>query len=160
MGTPWERPPYAYDDQLRRVETTVKFRAEHPDARTPEAKFSGDAGYDLYTVGNTLLPPGEIVDVPTGLHLELPPGYWLRLVGRSSTFRRRRLLVIEGVIDNGYRGGLFFGVWNTTGEPVTIGGGERLAQAILSPICHFPWVEVDLLNDSDRGEQGFGSTGS
>src|SRR5688572_30686980 len=125
MVTPWEQSEHQYDTHRRRIPPAIRFQTTHPDAKMPTCQHVGDAGYDFYTVGSTRITPGEWQDVPTGLHLELPAGYWLRLVGRSSTFRRRGLLVIEGVVDNGYRGEIFFGVWNRTGEPVTIEAGER-----------------------------------
>lgn len=149
-----------YDDQLRRVPETIKFRRTHPNAKMPKASFTGDAGFDLYTCEDVVIPAGEWRDLPVGIQIQPPEGYWVRLVGRSSTFRRRGLSVIEGVVDNGYRGDIYFGVWNPHDTPITVVAGERIAQAILHPIIHFPWVEVQQLDESDRQGAGFGSTGS
>lgn len=156
----WEQQPRHFDDQLRRVPPVIKFVRIHPDAIEPKSQYRDDAGYDLFTCSVVEIPPGEWRDVPVGLNLQPPPGYWLRLVGRSSTFRKRGLLVIEGIVDGGYRGDIYFGVWNSTRHTVRIERGERIAQAIFGPILHFPWVEVDELDESDRQGAGFGSTGT
>lgn len=164
--TGWFAPPvheraemYEYDDQLRRIPPVVKFRIVHPGAREPKASFEGDAGFDLFTCENTVIPAGGWCDIPVGIQIQPPEGYWVRLVGRSSTFRRRGLSVIEGVVDNGYRGDIYFGVWNPHKVDVVVNAGERIAQAILHPIIRFPWTEVEKLEESIRQGAGFGSTG-
>lgn len=149
-----------YDDLLRMVPPTIKFVKTLPGAVCPTASYPGDAGYDLYAAQEIHIPVGEWRDVPIGICVEPPEGYWIRIVGRSSTFRRRGLLVIEGVIDNGYRGDIFFGVHNFSGTAVIINPGDRIAQAILHPILRFDWQEVDELTESRRGGAGFGSTGN
>lgn len=131
------------------------------NARVPARKYAGDAGADLYTSEEVTVPPGEFRDVPTGLRLGLPWGYWARITGRSSTLRKRGLLVAEGVIDQGYTGPIYSGVWNLTNEPVTIAVGERVAQLILQPIVGAVYGEADQITSSDgRGSNGFGSSGA
>lgn len=131
-----------------------------PEAILPSRNYSGDAGYDLFVVEDAYIEPGAVVDVPTGIAIELPRGYWARIVGRSSTIRNRGLLVIEGIIDNGYRGHLFFAVHNLQEKPIVIRAGERLSQLIVHKLYAFPVAEVEILNDSDRSGNGFGSTGT
>ena len=118
-----------------------------------------------FLVGATVIEPGGWADIPLGVEVQLPPGWWGQLTGRSSTLRDRRLLVSQGVIDNGYRGALFAGVWNLGTEPARVEVGDRIAQLILLPL----WrpevtadvvVEVDRLGPSSRGRSGFGSTGT
>lgn len=125
----------------------------------PVASFEGDAGYDLFTCEDTVIPAGEWRDIPVGIQIQPPEGYWVRLVGRSSTFRRRGLSIIEGVVDNGYRGDIYFGVWNPHRSEVAVNAGERIAQAIIHRIYRFSWVEVPQLDESIRQGKGFGSTG-
>lgn len=142
----------------------------HPmsdDARMPSRAFTMDAGFDLYASREALIAPGRFVDVHTDIRIAIPPTMWGRIVGRSSTFRKRRLLVLEGVIDAGYRGPIFTGVTNLSDDPVYVEAGERIAQFIphtnvaLETTLH----EVDrrtfesLLHDG-RGEAGFGSSGT
>ena len=140
---------------------TLKVLRLHPNATLPTRGYSDDAGFDLYTSQAMEVDPGKWVDVPCGIAVEAPPGVWFRIIGRSSTFRRRRLLVLEGVIDHGYRGELFVGLTNLGEKPAFIDVGERLAQMI--PHYNFPYVIaefVEELAEHPRGGNGFGSTGT
>lgn len=129
-------------------------------AQVPIRHYHGDAGADLYTSQEVAIPPGEFRDVPTGLRLGLPPGHWARITGRSSTLRKRGLLVAEGVIDNGYTGPIYAGCWNLTDQPVTVAVGERVAQLILFPIVPAEYDEVAEITSADgRSDNGFGSSG-
>ena len=133
----------------------------------PPRAHPGDVGFDLAALAGASVPPGELVDIPTGIRLALPDDTWVLLTSRSSTFRRHRLMVLDGVIDSGYRGELFMSVFNLGHDVVEVQAGQRLAQIIphrnisreyrITPIdpAHF-----DRLPSSDgRGAAGFGSTG-
>lgn len=131
------------------------------EAMMPTRSYEGDAGFDLYVLEETHIEPGEFVDVKSGIRCEFPEGVWGMIVGRSSTLRKRNLLVNTGIIDQGYRGELFSGVKNLGGEAVTLWPGERVAQLIPFPQTS-KWlapIEVETLGMSDRGDAGFGSTG-
>lgn len=130
-----------------------------PDAIVPTTAYPGDAGMDLAVVGRHILEPGEAVDLPTGLRVEIPVGHWARITGRSSTMRRRGLFVNEGIIDNGYRGELFVFVKNMGESMAIVEHGDRLAQLILAPLVNPVVQEVDDLSESIRGDKGFGSSG-
>lgn len=125
----------------------------------PTQGHIGDAGWDLYTSRPIRIEPGSFVDAPCDIRMELPPGYWARITGRSSTIRKFNLMVAEGVIDNGYRGELFTGIWNLGREVAVIPVHSRLAQLILHPLIEATWMEVGALGQSTRGTNGFGSTG-
>lgn len=135
-------------------------------AVAPTRAHPGDAGWDLYVHHpvwpDFVIDPGEFVDIPCGVRAKLPPGTWAMLTGRSSTLRKKGLMVNQGVIDNGYHGELYAGVWNLTQHPVVVERGERLAQLILLPLTHvLPQVVTDLGEPNDaRGTDGFGSTGA
>lgn len=135
---------------------------EGENARLPEQKHRGDAGFDLYTSYSTLIEPGGFANVPTGVSIEMDEYTWGLIMGRSSTLTKRNLLVNTAVIDSGWRGELFAGVKNLGPQPVWVMTGERVAQFIpmggikadgLKPI------QVEKLNDHERGTNGFGSTG-
>lgn len=119
----------------------------------------GDAGLDLFCSESATIEPGRFVDIPLGISVEIPGGYWAMLAGRSSTLRKRGLLVNQGIIDQGYRGPLFAGVWNLTDEPVEVPRGDRVAQLILIPLWTGNPVSVLHLAESSRGMSGFGSSG-
>lgn len=167
---PWE--PHASCDQavewaLERAHSDVKepralrWTPLDDEGRAPSRQYPGDAGFDLVVSESTMIQPGEFVDIPCSIAVEFPEGMWSMLVGRSSTLRKRGLLVNMGIIDAGYRGPLYAGAWNMTDEPVTVRRGERIAQLIPMPLtaAGLEVERVKALSDSDRGDQGFGSTG-
>lgn len=127
----------------------------------PTRAFPDDAGLDIYVSQDMSIPPHGFVDIPSGIAVQLPSNYWGLLTGRSSTLRKRGLLVNQGVIDPGYRGELLAGVWNLTDFTVTVQSGERLAQLILMPNVtpEFELLQVERLDTHDRGTSGFGSSG-
>lgn len=137
------------------------------EGREPTRAHSGDAGFDLYCAGGPygggywFIEPGEFVDIDCGISVELPQGVWAMITGRSSTLRKRRLLVATGIIDQGYRGPLYAGVQNLSSELVKVESGERLAQLIPFPLVAetLKLRRVAELADSDRGDKGFGSSG-
>ena len=158
----WNRPRRNGSDYLLKVALT-----EHPEIPMgcddePEKAYSDDAGYDLITSATTVIPPHTFADVPsTVAGIEPPTGTWGFIVGRSSTLRKRGLLVNNGVIDYGWRGPLFAGVFNLTDKPVIVNRGERLAQYILIPTVRSELVPVgaEHLGYHPRGTNGFGSSG-
>ncbi len=126
----------------------------------PTRAHAGDAGFDLYCAEGATLKPGELGKIPCGLDMQPPDGHWLLLVGRSSTLGRG-LLVHTTVIDGGYRGPMFVTVLNVGHRPAEIEAGERLAQIVpVGLVSSAITVErVDSLDPSERGSDGFGSTG-
>lgn len=130
-------------------------------APLPRRAFDDDAGIDLACALPSILRPGEFRDLETQvLASQLPPGYWGMILGRSSTLRKTGLHVPTAVIDPGWRGPLYVGVWNLTQQDVKVEAGNRLAQLILIPNHPTQVVQVDTVADHPRGEQGFGSSGA
>jgi dUTP pyrophosphatase len=129
-------------------------------ATLPTRGYKTDAGYDLYTCGNYVIGPNEFVDVSCGVSVDLPDGTWGLITGRSSTLRKRGLLVAQGVIDEEYTGELYAGCKNLTDQPVEVKEGERVAQLILH---YAPGQEYTPTwgtpRTKTRGANGFGSTG-
>lgn len=144
-------------------EPMLQVKRLHPQARIPVRAMPGDCGLDLFVDEDTWIQPGQFVDVPAGIAVRLPDGYWGMIVGRSSTLRRRGLMVAHGIIDTGYTGPLFVGVSNLGGEGVLATRGERLAQMILLPnvvaSLGFGIRETEHLGFTYRATDGFGSTG-
>jgi dUTP pyrophosphatase len=136
---------------------------DHPKAKLPDRAHAGDAGLDLYTCESVVIPVGQFRDVPCGIRLQLPVGTWALIKSRSSTLRVRGLLVSEAVIDNGYTGEIYVGVWNLGKVSAVVAEGERVAQLILCdikrvPVLHAPG-EAELVSRDGRAAGGFGSTG-
>jgi deoxyuridine 5'-triphosphate nucleotidohydrolase len=127
----------------------------------PVQSFEGDAGFDLWCSERTEIMYQSFKDVPCGISIQLPLGVWAMITGRSSTVRRRGMLVTQGIIDNGYRGPLYAGVQNLSDGRRVVEEGERIAQLIPFELTarRLRFEYTDELGPSDRGEAGFGSSG-
>ena len=126
----------------------------------------GSAGVDLINNGETVViePDGGTAVLGTGVHVEIPVGYWGLLAARSSLgFKSTTLLTNSiGVIDSTYRGEIKARLINLGTEPVTIERGERFCQLIITNCYLGNWHSVDKLDDLSetvRGQGGFGSSG-
>ena len=145
----------------------IEFMKLRPEAVVPENAYNGDAGLDLIAVEDVIINIGERGDVRTGLAMAMPTGFYGRLVGRSSAIRKKGLLIVEGIIDQGFRGELLCHAWAVGPASVVpfksgvvrIQAGESVAQLIVSPIPNVYVHEVDELPASERGDRGFGSSG-
>ncbi|MBJ7955825.1 dUTP diphosphatase [Bacillus cereus] len=136
------------------------------DVELPKYAREFDAGFDLVAAEDTIIWPGETKVVPTGLCFEIPPGYELQVRPRSGISRNTKLRVILGTVDSGFRGEVGVIVDNTSKPSVfrseaadVIERGTRIAQGVIAPVITAHFVEVDELSESDRGSNGFGSTG-
>ena len=128
-------------------------------AKLPTRTFSGDAGFDLYVFGDHTIPPGGHANIPTGVRVQFAEGWWGRITGRSSTYHKRGLLVIEGVIDQGYTGPLYVCVRNPNLTPVEIANDDRLGQLIPHRTADIV-LEAGKIGLTERGSRGFGSSGA
>jgi len=133
----------------------------HSGNLTPRS-YAGDAGIDLVTSQDTTIKAGTHGFVPTGARIEVPPGTFLWITSRSSTYRNFGLQVLPGIIDEGYTGELLASVVNTTDQDVTVKQGDRVCQVIVMPneTAKYQTVEVEAIRAGDRGDKGFGSTGA
>ncbi|WP_410988794.1 dUTP diphosphatase [Bacillus cereus] len=135
------------------------------DVELPRYAKPGDSGFDLVAAEDTIIWPGETKVVATGLAFEIPPGYELQVRPRSGISRNTKLRVILGTVDSGFRGEVGVIVDNTERNLGTnmnahiIERGTRIAQGIIAPVITAHFVEADELSDSERGLNGFGSTG-
>lgn len=125
----------------------------------------GDAGFDLFNASNEtiIVAPYRSVMIPSCLRVKIPSGYCALIYPRSSTFRRRGLFVVPGLIDSGYTGELFTYVWHPnldhTDKPILIEPWERLSQLLVLPVPELDVISVKSLPETVRGEHGFGSSG-
>lgn len=125
----------------------------------PRAGYPGDAGFDLVVSQTVRILSGEMADVASDVAVQLPPGMWGLITGRSSSWKRK-LLVKDSVIDAGFRGVLFASCMNLGSEPLEVTAGERIAQLVPMPLtaAGIVWQRGDLTS-SERGTAGFGSSG-
>lgn len=127
----------------------------------PAYSTQGSVGFDLICREDTEVAPRKLGRVPGNIIVQTPPGYMLLISMRSSTARRKGLLIPNGVgiIDQDYCGEgdeILVSVYNFRDEAVTVQRGERIAQGIFVPIARVVWNEVDEVG---KGRGGFGSTG-
>jgi dUTP pyrophosphatase len=137
----------------------IRIKKLHANAVVPERKTAGAAAYDLTTIEGCRLLPGKMIKLKTGLAFELPQGTVGRIVTRSSTFAKG--MFIDGTLDEDYRGELSLQVRNVSGDALFIAPGDRLAQLIILPRYPNAKMEpVEELSSTERGDKGYGSTGT
>lgn len=135
-----------------------KLDKELPD---PRQAHSGDAGIDLYAREGVELKPGDRAVVPTGLTVAIPEGYAGLVIPRSGHAAKGGIGIVNapGVIDSGYRGEVAVILVNHGSEPVWFERGDRIAQLVVVPVPAVEWTETAELPPTERGADGFGSTG-
>jgi dUTP pyrophosphatase len=141
----------------------LKIRRLREDAIVPRYAHGPeeDAGMDLHAVEAVTLAPHETKLVPTGLSIELPPGFEAQIRPRSGLALKHSITLPNSpaTIDPGYRGEIRVILQNLGRETFEIQPGDRIAQMVIARYEAVEWVEHDELSDSHRGEGGFGSSG-
>ena len=143
----------------------LKIKKLHPKAILPTYGSAGAAGADLYALPEgepIVINPGETVLIHTGLSMAIPEGYVGLNFARSGLASKQGLAPANkvGVIDSDYRGELMVALHNHSDTPRTVEPGDRVAQFLIMPVITASFVEVDTLDDTQRGTGGFGSTGT
>lgn len=137
----------------------LKFQLLSSDVRLPQYAHDTDAGFDIFALEGAVLAPGARNLFKTGLSSQIPQGWYVQFFDKSSVAAKLGLHVLGGVIDSAYRGEWGVVLYNLSGEEVVIEKGDKIVQGILLPITQPEIVQVEELEDSDRGTGGFGSTG-
>ena len=135
------------------------------DIPMPSYATEGSAGIDLRAcVSESLeISPGQTILIPTGMAIHIAdPGLAAVLLPRSGLGHKHGVVLgnLVGLIDSDYQGQLMVSCWNRSAKPFTINVGERIAQLVLVPVVQAEFEIVDEFDDSQRGEGGFGSTGT
>jgi dUTP pyrophosphatase len=127
----------------------------------PDYATAGAAGMDVVAAEDVLLPPGGRHAVTTGLALAVPDGFELQVRPRSGLALKHGISLpnTPGTIDSDYRGELKIILINLGDREFEVRRGDRIAQLVLAPVVRAVWLEVDELDETRRGEGGFGSTG-
>lgn len=127
-------------------------------AYMPTRAHSTDAGLDLYSPVDVMIMPQANAVIDTGVHVELPPGSVGFLKSKSGLNVKYGILG-EGVIDAGYTGSIRVKLYNHSGERYYIQRGDKITQLVILPVILPDLEQVEMLEDTDRGANGFGSTG-
>ena len=136
----------------------MKFTLDDGAVKPSYAKF-GDAGMDISSLQDTFIPAGGYAIVRTGVSVEIPTGHYGALVGRSG-MASKGIIAHFGTIDSGFRGSLGVILFNMNATQFDIKKGDRIAQLIIHEYVTVGLMEVDHLSKSERGSNGFGSTGT
>jgi dUTP pyrophosphatase len=154
----------------------IKYSRLHPEGKEPFRANASDAGYDLFSTDYVTLEPFQRKLISTGINIEIPEGFYGRVAPRSGLACKKGIDVMAGVIDSGYRGevkvlliNLNFEGYNLTpnafetmfgsANKIEIKPGDRIAQLIIEKCHSIEWIPMQTLEESQRGEQGFGSSG-
>lgn len=134
------------------------------DSEIPSYNYGSDSGFDLYSTIEVTIPSFGRQLIPTGLSFDIPDGYEIQIRSKSGLAINQGLMCLNspGTVDNGYTGEVKAIIFNTNKEPFTITKGMKISQAVLCPVVNGKWVnlvEKDTINEKERGENGFGSTG-
>jgi dUTP pyrophosphatase len=140
------------------------YSVSHTDAVEPKYNYDSDSGFDLHSTTDLEIPAFGRVLVPTGLSFDIKDGYEIQVRSKSGLALKQGLMVLNspGTVDNGYVGEVQVIVFNTNNYTVTIPKGMKVGQAVLCPVVNGKWVNLvkkTKINEKERGENGFGSTG-
>ena len=140
------------------MDVNVKIKKLNHEAKIPIYKTTEAAGFDIYSTESTLLKANSTTKVPTGIALEIPHGFYLRIEDRSG-MAVKGIHKIGGIVDSDYRGEVFVVLHNTTNQDYQIEKHDRIAQGVVTPVSQANFNEASQLSKTERGEGGFGSTG-
>jgi dUTP pyrophosphatase len=144
----------------------IKVKKLTKTAKLPQKAYPSDAGYDIFSDETKIIEPKTRETFSTGIVMIIPKlnegkkkHLYIRIAPKSGLAVNQGLDVFAGVIDSGYRGELKICIFNSSNKPVKIEQGNKIAQAIPTIIYNDDIQEIEEIDDSDRGENGFGSTG-
>lgn len=129
-----------------------------PGAKLPQRAHSADAGCDLFSREDATIYPNSGGIFDTGVHMAIPEGY-VGFIKSKSSMHVNHSAQSEGVIDSGYTGSIHVKLFNHGSRSVFVKEGQKIAQIVLLPIITPELEQVERLEDTDRGSNGFGSSG-
>lgn len=139
----------------------LRFKRLCPEASLPAYAHPSDAGMDLRSVEELVIPRGSRALVRTGLVALLPPGYEAQVRPRSGLALKQGVTVLNtpGTIDSGYRGEIGVILANFGEADFKVAKGDKIAQLVIAPVTQVAVEETEIVDETDRGVGGFGSTG-
>ena len=138
----------------------IKVKQLNITATVPTRTYATDAGLDLSSSEDAIMHPGERKLIGTGIAISIPDGYVAYVKPRSGLAVKHGIDVMAGVIDSSYRGEVKALLVNLSQEPFYIGEGDRIAQLVIHKVEVWHPLVVNKLDDAERGDKGFGSSGS
>jgi len=141
------------------IDIRVKRLAHGEGLPLPAYGSEHAVGLDVVSAEEVILAPGERHPVKTGIAMAIPHGYEVQVRSRSGTAVRNGITCLTGTIDSDYRGEIMVVLINLGHAPFAIARGDRIAQLVPAPVLRARFAEVESLDETARGEGGFGSTG-
>jgi dUTP pyrophosphatase len=159
----------SFEDMEKEINNIAKLRAikvelVHEDAVLPKYAYPSDTGFDLHATEEVIIGPFGRALIPTGLKVSFEEGYEIQVRPKSGLAIKQGLTVLNtpGTVDQGYTGEIQVIVFNTNNTTVTIPKGMKVGQGVLCPVVQGKYVSIEQVGqveDKDRGNNGFGSTG-
>ena len=145
---------------MNKERLTMKIALD-PGAFVPERAHDTDAGLDLRTPDGVLVPADGSVVIDTGVHVELPHGYYGKVESKSGLNVRQGIVSCGGIIDDGYTGSIVVKLYNFSGKKYIFAPGDKIAQLVVQPYAapEMYLVSLNEFAETERGSGGFGSTG-
>lgn len=142
----------------------LRYSSSNSESTEPKYVYPTDSGFDLYSTEDIVIGPFDRTLVPTGLHFDIQDGYEIQVRSKSGLALKQGLMVLNspGTVDQGYTGEIKVILFNTTKDVVKIQKGQKIAQAVVCPVVSGKWinlVKVNNIENKDRSNNGFGSTG-
>jgi dUTP pyrophosphatase len=142
----------------------LRYSSSNDNSINPVYAYPTDSGFDLHSTEDVTIESFGRALVPTGLHFDIPDGYEIQVRSKSGLALKQGLMVLNspGTVDQGYTGEIKVILFNTTNEKINIPKQQKIAQAVVCPVVSGKWitlVKVDDIDDKDRSDNGFGSTG-
>lgn len=142
----------------------LRYSFSSENSTNPTYAYPTDSGMDLYSTESVTIEPFGRSLVSTGIHFDIPEGYEIQIRSKSGLAIKEGLMVLNspGTVDMGYTGEIKVIIFNTNNHEVRISKKQKIAQAVLCPVVSGKWVnlvKVDNIEDKDRSDKGFGSTG-
>jgi len=137
----------------------VKVKVKVIDGKAPSYAYSGDAGMDLYSADSYNIMPGEVKTVRTGVKVAIPEGYVGLVWDKSGLAAKKGIKTMAGVVDSGYRGEIVVVLANLGKEAFVVEKEMKIAQMLIQKVEQADFEHVDELDETERKERGFGSSG-
>jgi dUTP pyrophosphatase len=160
-----EMEEYFNSSMKQKIDLKVDLKyTNDSENKEPEYAYESDSGFDLRSTEEVWIQANDRKLIPTGLRFDIPDGYEIQVRSKSGLALKQGLMVLNspGTVDSGYQGEVKVILFNTTNERIKIEKGQKIAQAVLCPVLNGKWVDlikVNSLEEKDRNDKGFGSTG-
>ncbi len=145
--------------QIKKCDMKIQIKKINKEAQLPKYAINGDAGLDLHSIEDVVVRAGKNRAIQTGIAMAIPCDFVGLIWDKSGIALKREIKTMGGVIDSNYRGEISVIIKNLSKQDYKINKGDKIAQMLIQKVEYPTIEEVSKLDDTDRGDGGFGSTG-